>query len=526
MLQQQPITDAHHAARLVAQDTAWECHPDRICWIGRHAASQIHLDSPLVSRRQARIFQDKDFRWILEDLSSRNGTFVNGRRIRGKSFLAHGDEIRFADVLCTFHVDDGPEGGAGTSSHAMGGKNIYTEFFAPVQSEFLPAKQLRNMDILRQDYEKLRITYELLRDIGSDLDLNSILEKILSRIFKLLDFDQVVIFLADDDGNLKPQARKSRRPGFWQGTSSTLIRYVKEKKIGVIAADVLTDERFRQAASMITRGTRSSMAVPIIHAGNLLGAIIIESFKNAAAFSEKDLLLITNIANHVAQFIQNSLLHKEMQRFFDSAITTLSAMVDARHPLTAGHSERVARYALMIGRQMQMDAENLEGLRLAALLHDIGKIGISNRVLLKKGKFTAGERAEMNEHPVITKKILDKFHFPGPFRWIPQVAALHHEKINGRGYPRGLTGSHIPLEAKILALADVFDALTSPRDYPKYNAGGGNRGLRSHAPFRRAEHHRPGNRCAVRPPGGARVQKMCRRSPAFLPGQAFSAGVC
>lgn len=449
----------------------WVCTAGAVTSIGRHADNRIQLRSLLVSRHHASIFQDEAGDWVVEDLGSRNGTFVNDDRVQGRHRLAGGDEIRFADMRCTFSTD-GPRPGAGEPLEALRENNIYTEFFSLDPSEFLPEKKLLDTDVLRRDYEKLRITYELQKDIAANLEIDAVLSKILERIFEFLDYDQAVILLVDSHGKLQPQARKCRRPDTFQGISSTLVGYVREKKMGVISSDILTDSRFQEAASMLTRGVRSSMAAPIIHDGELLGAIIIESFKSTAAFSEKDLRLITTIAAHVAQFIRNSLLHDEMQRFFDSAITTLSAMIDARHPLTAGHSERVARYAVMIGRQMGLTPERLEGLRLAALLHDIGKIGIPNRILLKQGKFTPAEREKMNEHPVITRRILEKFHFPKHLRWIPRVTALHHEKCNGGGYPRGLTCSRIPLEAKILALADVFDALTSPRDYPKYNAEG------------------------------------------------------
>ena len=98
-----------------------------------------------------------------------------------------------------------------------------------------------------------------------------------------------------------------------------------------------------------------------------------------------------------------------------------------------------------------------------------GKIGIQDQVLLKNGPFTAEERGEMNTHPSKTRSILDKFHFPKDLEKVSNVATHHHERVNGEGYPLGLSGSEIPLGSKILAVADVFDALTSPRDYPKYH---------------------------------------------------------
>jgi putative nucleotidyltransferase with HDIG domain len=179
-----------------------------------------------------------------------------------------------------------------------------------------------------------------------------------------------------------------------------------------------------------------------------------------------------NIASHTAQFIKNSLLHEELRMSFDSAIQTLSATVDAKHTLTAGHSERVAKLSVRIAKRMGLNKNRLEALRYAALLHDIGKIGISDRILLKNGPFNDSEREEMKSHPAKTKEILEKFHFPKLLRNIPTISALHHERIDGTGYPNGLAGDDIPLEAKILSVADVFDALTSLRDYPKHDEAG------------------------------------------------------
>ena len=96
------------------------------------------------------------------------------------------------------------------------------------------------------------------------------------------------------------------------------------------------------------------------------------------------------------------------------------------------------------------------------------KIGIRDDVLMKNGPFTPEEREEMNTHPIKTKEILEKFRFPKAFKSVPEIALYHHEKVNGQGYPFGLTGDKMPLESKIMAVADVFDALTSRRDYPKY----------------------------------------------------------
>lgn len=224
------------------------------------------------------------------------------------------------------------------------------------------------------------------------------------------------------------------------------------------------------ADSIAIQGIRSSIAVPIIHQDDLLGIMIIDSSQEANAFTEKDLNLVTNIANQTAQMIKNSLLHEELKLLFDSSIRTLSAMVDARHSLTAGHSQRVTEYSLMIAREMCIDKQELDVLEFSALLHDIGKIGIGDHILLKEGAFTEEEEMTMKTHTEKTKVILNNFKFPASLHDVPDVAACHHEKVNGQGYPYGMTGDQMPALAKIIAVADVFDALTSVRDYPKYNS--------------------------------------------------------
>ena len=349
---------------------------------------------------------------------------------------------------------------------------MHTQHVSLVHTEFVPERDIPNDGILREDYEKLRITYELQRDTGSEIDIDLVLNRILDRTFEFLRYDRAIILLVNKRRQLKTRAYRNISDSTRQHLSTTLIKHVVHKREGVILSDLLTDNRFNKAESIILSGMRSSMAVPILNKDEVLGVIVIESSKKIGAFTKKDLLLIMNIANHTAQSIKNSLLHEELRISFDSAIRTLSATVDAKHALTAGHSERVAELSVRIAKELGLNGYRLETLRYAALLHDIGKIGISDEILLKNGPFNDSEREEMNSHPTKTKAILEKFHFPKMLRNVPAISALHHERIDGTGYPKGLTDSDLPLEAKILSVADVFDALTSLRDYPKHDETG------------------------------------------------------
>jgi putative nucleotidyltransferase with HDIG domain len=217
--------------------------------------------------------------------------------------------------------------------------------------------------------------------------------------------------------------------------------------------------------------TRSVLCLPIRgRTGQNIGVIQVINKKGKEHFDRRDEVFLKGLASQVGIALDNSLLIDELKLSFNSSISTLSAIVDARHPLTAGHSLRVTEYSLLIAREMHLSENDIEVLRLAALLHDIGKIGIRDAVLLKEGLFTPQERQEMKSHPVKTRGILEKFYFPRRLRSVPDIACHHHENVDGSGYPDGMIGDALPLGSRIIAVADVFDALTSRREYPKYTS--------------------------------------------------------
>jgi putative nucleotidyltransferase with HDIG domain len=152
----------------------------------------------------------------------------------------------------------------------------------------------------------------------------------------------------------------------------------------------------------------------------------------------------------------------ETRSAYLGAIRALAAALDARDPYTAGHSERVGTLSVMMGRMMNLEAGALEVLRLGALLHDIGKIGVADEILHKEGPLTPEEFEQIKRHPALGARILRQVPFLAPH--LP-IVELHHERPDGRGYPFGLRGEDIPLDARIVHVADAFDAMTSARAY-------------------------------------------------------------
>ena len=158
----------------------------------------------------------------------------------------------------------------------------------------------------------------------------------------------------------------------------------------------------------------------------------------------------------------NQQLLRRTRRAYVSTITSLARTIEAKDPYTGGHTERVAAYAKMLARELGFADEDLEAVEVGAVIHDIGKIGIPDRILLKPGKLDEPEFEEMRRHPEISSYILGELELPAIVR---DMARHHHERYDGKGYPDGLAGKQIPLAARILSVADAFDAMTSDRPY-------------------------------------------------------------
>ena len=191
-----------------------------------------------------------------------------------------------------------------------------------------------------------------------------------------------------------------------------------------------------------------------------------------SSFTQYDEELLVTIGMNAGIAIENTRLFKKQQqmleqqnKLFSSFIDTLVASIDARDKITSGHSTRVKMYSQLICNEMNLDDLQTSLIEQAAILHDIGKIGIKDSVLQKEGLLTPEEYAHIQEHAKITHDILSKIYNTKDTELISEIASSHHEKYNGKGYYRGLKGEEIPLGGRILAVADVFDAITSKRHY-------------------------------------------------------------
>jgi putative nucleotidyltransferase with HDIG domain len=185
-----------------------------------------------------------------------------------------------------------------------------------------------------------------------------------------------------------------------------------------------------------------------------------------ATGSSRELDLLTNTFNHLMTSVADA--ESRTEAAYAGAIRALAAALDARDPYTAGHSERVSVLSVAIGRVLELPDDELEVLRLGALLHDIGKIGIPDELLRKPGRLTDAEFEAIMEHPVVGARILSTIPFLVPH---VEIVELHHERPDGLGYPRGLRGDAIPVLARVVHVADAYDAITTARAYREARSG-------------------------------------------------------
>ena len=321
---------------------------------------------------------------------------------------------------------------------------------------------------IRSNLDRTTDLLEVGRAISGEIELDPLLHLITEKSSHLLRADRSTVFLVDRE-------QKELWSKVAQGLKDQEIRFPMHLGIaGSVATtgkainipDAYQDVRFNPEVDKKTGyRTKSVLTMPMRNKlGEIIGVFQCLN-KEEGAFSKEDERLLEALASQTAIAIENAQLYEEQKRQFNSFIEVLASSIDARDPYTAGHSQRVMKYTLGTAEEMDFCKKALEILRVASLLHDYGKIGVHDAILRKPGDLTQEEYRSVQEHVVKTKEILENLFFSRDLREIPSIAAFHHERIDGTGYPFHLRDEEIPLGGKIMAVADVFDALTSLRPY-------------------------------------------------------------
>ena len=329
------------------------------------------------------------------------------------------------------------------------------------------------------NYNNSIMTNEIGQAISTKTDVQDILTNVIRILKKRLKYDRALIFLANPEktrlifraefGHTDDQIKLLQKTNLHLCRESKGVFVVSFREQKPFLISEITEIESHLSPRSVELGkkldARSFICCPIISNKKSLGIFAIDNVISREPLVQSDLSLLTGIASVIGISIRNAELLEARIRQFNSIIRVLASSIDARDPLTAGHSEKVTEYTLGICDELGISKDYREMIRVAALLHDYGKIGVPDSILKKNGMLTEEEYEEVKSHAEKTREILEQINFEGIFSQIPEIAGSHHEKIDGTGYPKGLKGNEIPLGAKIIAVADYFEAITSKRHY-------------------------------------------------------------
>jgi HD-GYP domain-containing protein (c-di-GMP phosphodiesterase class II) len=322
---------------------------------------------------------------------------------------------------------------------------------------------------LERAVERLSTIYSIGLAINSTMDIDRLFNLIVHTTTKTLKADIGYIILYDADKNcmnvtnligngklLAPKTAIAMK-------DSSVSTWVINNRQPILIADINEMPHFARF-SELGYERKSLVCAPLIVKKEIIGTISVVNKTDGSHFNRDEMEMLSTIAAQAAIAIKNATLYEEQQQTYLNTIQALVSAIEASDSYTRGHSERVTRYSLEIGRRLNLSADRMQILERAAILHDIGKIGVDLSLLHKEGKLTPADIRDLQQHPAIGMNILEPIEFLHDVR---VCIGQHHERYDGMGYPNRIGKDEQLLEARILAVADAFDAMTSDRPYRK-----------------------------------------------------------
>lgn len=316
-------------------------------------------------------------------------------------------------------------------------------------------REQEDLKNITDELSKQGYIYDYIED--SPMDNDAIFEKIVSLALKLVDGEICSILLFDEmDNEFHPQIVKDIMEG--RNDNFTNSAALKE-----IFAEVVK----RKEAVVIDSTDHpdispSLICAPLMIRNSILGIMIIRKKRNREVFNKKDLHHILSLTKRASLNLENKILYESIYSNIMDTLKSLISSVQARDHYTEEHSQRVTELSLKIATEMNCSIKDMESLKIAGILHDVGKIAVPDNILLKPGRLTDEEYLIIKNHPTIGENILRPVVLLEKER---KIIHCHHERWDGKGYPMGIAGKEIPLLARILAVADSYDAMTNNRPY-------------------------------------------------------------
>ena len=347
-----------------------------------------------------------------------------------------------------------------------------------VMASRLAVELLRRQQIesAQRSKQRLLALVDMLGDVAGTLDRNQLLHLVTENAARLVDAERSSLFLVNPttsemiyqvayqpqelESSPSPQRQRRRRsPGFTRQGGNGQSQNESSSSLP------------HRSTGEFSYFNRSAITVPLqsdplpqdiaTEQNHVLGGLMVLN-KPRGSFQEEDAQLMQILADQASTFLQVAEMYESTEELFLGVIKSLITAIDAKDPYTQGHSQRVSDYSVMVAQELGLDEALINDIRIGSLLHDIGKIGIPDSILLKNGKLSDNESEIMREHPRTGANILSKVKLLDPMR--PAILE-HHERLNGSGYPARLVDKQISWMGRIVAVADVFDAMTSNRPY-------------------------------------------------------------
>ncbi len=321
-----------------------------------------------------------------------------------------------------------------------------------------------------QNIERQKLLDQISRHLQQTLDIEILIPRILEEVNKAINAEGQSLWLVDPNQTTitcrfatGPGAEQIKRVSVPIDHSIAGSTVLTQKEL--LIKDAQNDERVYRGADEKTGFiTRSLMSVPMVREGKAIGVIQAVNKRTGALFSQDDVDLLKSIADSAALAVENARLFTELQASYDNTLDALAAALDLRDRETEGHSRRVVEYTARLAQEIGLDTALINDIRRGSLIHDIGKIGVPDAVLHKPGPLDPEERKVIERHPQAGHEMLLGIPY---LQEEIKIVLAHQEKWDGTGYPFGLKGDAIPLGARLFAIADTFDALTSDRPYRK-----------------------------------------------------------
>ncbi len=473
--------------------------PETVQILGRVEKADLHIPHVSVSRQHCRFEPAGGGKCRITDLGSANGTLVNGAPATGQ-VLADGDRLTCGQVEFVFRLVDsnaGPQipramqNANKPSSQASLSMDFHTDLVDAVRKRFAPSTTLdavskslspdgpgaisidAGSSLASTDNVSLNAVCGLAEKLRRLRSSDEISDASLEVALMLTRTNRAAVVLREPGGGMPRIARFRTDNGQSEDEfqiSLTVVKDVLKNNESLLIRDTMSDDRFKNGASIMISGIRSILCVPLGNERRAFGVLYADTTVQSRVLTEDHLYLLSAIGHQTGVALERAWLVTDLQKLFVGAMHAMVRSLEARDAYTSGHTNRVMLLALQLADRAGIAKADRDALEIGGLMHDIGKIGVRDDILGKPGRLTSEEYEVIKSHPVIGAEILGGM--PKLGRLVSLTAVIegvrgHHERLDGQGYPDALAGDAVPRSARILAIADVWDALNTTRSYRK-----------------------------------------------------------